>query len=68
VDYAPSARGSGLNFVNFVRYQSYKKALRSAVNLQLEQALFKIKTAKISLHCFAKYLFTNPFKSLLDGL
>ena len=47
MDYAPSARGSGLNFVNFVRYQSYKKALRSAVNLQLEQALLKNKVTKI---------------------
>jgi hypothetical protein len=44
VDYAPSARGSRLNFV---RYQSYKKTLRSAVNLQLEQALLKNKVAKI---------------------
>lgn len=64
MDYAPSARG----FVNFVRYQSYKKALRSAVNSQLEQALLKNKMAKISLRYFAKHLFTSSFKSHLNGL
>jgi len=51
-----AAHGSWLNFVKLARYQSYKRHRKEWLNRSQS-----VEVAKISLHYFAKHLFTNFF-------